>query len=170
MKKSGFLLVTILCFGLFSCIKQAPQLPSNKVIERNTDNATLLKINNALTHREDSLIRIVAERNGTFKKSPIGFWYKIFHTGHGTTIKDSAICMFDFQSFKLDNTLIKAGSEKIIIGKKQAITGIEEGLKMMQTGDSATFIIPWYLAFGMAGDNEVIPPYTSLICKIKVRN
>lgn len=170
MKKSGFRLITILCIGLFSCIKQAPQLPSNKVIERNTDNATLLKINNTLTHREDSLIRIVAERNGNFKKSSIGFWYKIFHIGHGASIKDSVSCVFDFQSFKLNNTLIKAGSEKIIIGKKQTITGIEEGLKMMHSGDSATFIIPWYLAYGMIGDNEVIPPYTSLIYKIKVKN
>ena len=156
--------------GFISCIKQAPQLPSNKVIERNSDIAVLQKINNRLIVKEGSLIKAAAERKGSFKKNSIGFWYKIYHTGHGSAIKDSFLCRYDFQAFNLDEKLLKKGSEEIIIGKKRAVTGLEEGLKMMHTGDSATFIIPWYLAYGMAGEKEIIPPYTSLIYKIKVRN
>ncbi|MEI6754483.1 MAG: FKBP-type peptidyl-prolyl cis-trans isomerase [Paludibacter sp.] len=168
MRKIGFLFVTLFFFGFVSCVKQMPQLPSNKVIERNMDNETLLKINSKLTEKEDSTIRILAESKGSFRKNQLGFWYKIFHTGKGTAVKDSVQCSFDFQIMKLDNKLINSGFTKIIIGKKQSIIGLEEGLKMMHKGDSAIFIIPWYLAYGMTG-NDMIPPYTSLIYRIKLR-
>ena len=164
------LFIAILCFGLFSCVKQAPQLPSNKLIERNNDNAALLKINSNLTKKEDSLVRIVAQREGAFKKNPIGFWYQISRTGKGVQIADSIQCNFDYQIMKLDNNLIKKGTDNIIIGKKQTIVGLEEGLKLMHKGDSATFIIPWYLAYGMTGENDMIPPYTSLIYRVKLKN
>ena len=168
MKRIGLLLIIVSCFGFVSCVKQAPQLPSNKVIERNTDNEAFLKININLAKKEDSSIKLLAERMGSFKKNSNGFWYKIFHTGKGEMIKDSVQCSINFQIFKLDNKLIKTGVQRIIIGKKQEIIGLEEGLKMMHKGDSAIFIIPWYLAYGMTG-NDMIPPYTSLIYRIKLR-
>ena len=48
------------------------------------------------------------------------------------------------------------------LNKKELPTGLEEGLKLMRKGESARIIIPWYLAYGMQG-NEEIPPYTSII-------
>lgn len=170
MKKSGILLFTMFCFGFISCIKQAPQLPSNKVIEKNNDNTALLKINSNLTKQEDNILAIIAQQKGSFKKNDIGFWYHIFKTGKGKPITDSTTCKFDYQLFKTNNKLIQSGQKEIVIGKKQSIVGLEEGLKMMHKGDSATFIIPWYLAYGMTGDTDLIPPYTSLIYKVKLSN
>ncbi|MEI8271580.1 MAG: FKBP-type peptidyl-prolyl cis-trans isomerase [Paludibacter sp.] len=170
MRKGKILLIAMFCVGFISCIKQSPQLPSNKVIVINTENAALLRINKSLTNKEDSLIRILAERKKSFKKNNIGFWYRIFKSGKGALVTDSAICSFDFQLSKLDEKQIQAGHKVIIIGKKQSVTGLEEGLKMMHKGDSATFIIPWYLAYGMTGDGGLIPPYTSLIYKLKLNN
>ena len=164
------LFIAILCFGLFSCVKQAPQLPSNKLIERNNDNAALLKINSNLTKKEDSILAVIAEKKGSFKKNDIGFWYHIFKTGKGQLIADSTQCKFDYQLFKTNYKFIQSGQKTIVIGKKQSIVGLEEGLKMMHKGDSATFIIPWYLAYGMTGNTDLIPPYTSLIYKIKLKD
>ena len=157
MRKGKILLIAMFCVGFISCIKQSPQLPSNKVIVINTENAALLRINKSLTNKEDSLIRILAERKKSFKKNNIGFWYRIFKSGKGALVTDSAICSFDFQLSKLDEKQIQAGHKVIIIGKKQSVTGLEEGLKMMHKGDSATFIILWYLAYGMTGDGGLIP-------------
>ena len=64
--------------------------------------------------------------------------------------------------------LLKTEEKQVVIGKKQLIVGLEEGLKLMNRGDSATFIIPWYLAYGMKGDGSLIPAYTSIICKMNV--
>lgn len=168
MKKWCIFSIVILFFGIISCVKQSPQIPSNKITEIDNDRSSLLKINGNLTQKEDSFLAIIAKKKGSFKKNNIGFWYQIFNTGKGELITDSTLCKFDFKIFIINNKLIQSGQKTIIIGKKQSITGLEEGLKMMHKGDSATFIIPWYLAYGMTGNTDLIPPYTSLIYKIKV--
>jgi len=170
MRERKFLLIALFCVGIISCVKQAPQLPSNKVIEKNNDNAALLRINSNLTKQEDSILAIIAQKKGSFKKNNIGFWYHIFKTGKGNLVTDSTQCKFDYQLFKINDKLIHSGQKTIVIGKKQSIVGLEEGLKMMHKGDSATFIIPWYLAYGMTGESDLIQPYTSLIYKVKLNN
>lgn len=158
------------CIGLLSCRKQAPQLPSNKGIETNKDAASLLVINHDLAIKEDSILKILAERKGTFKKNELGFWYQISNSGNGSIIKDSMVCEFEFSMTKLDGKVLQTGKKQIVIGKKQVITGLEEGLKIMHKGDSATFIIPWYLGYGMKGNEQVVPAYTSIIYRINHLN
>ena len=170
IQKFSKLLVLVICLGLISCIKQSPQLPSNKGIEKDRTSDSLLKINHGLIIREDSLLKIFAEKKGSFKKNQLGFWYEIYKTGKGPTITDSVTCNFDFKLKKLDGKVLQTGNKQIVIGKKQLVVGLEEGLKLMHKGDSAIFVIPWYLGYGMTGYKPLIPPYTSLIYEIKLLN
>jgi len=48
------------------------------------------------------------------------------------------------------------------------VNGLEESMKLLREGDSATIIIPWYLGYGMKGKEPKIPPYTSIIYQIKI--
>jgi FKBP-type peptidyl-prolyl cis-trans isomerase len=164
-----FILGVLLTFsGLTSCKRQAPQLPSNKNIPVDTAAASLLAINQDLTHKEDSLLEIyVKSKNETFKRSELGFWYKIAESGKGVKIEDKASCSFNYKLSILDGKEIENSKKTAIIGKKQLVIGLEEGLKLLHTGDSATFIIPWYLGYGMKG-NENIPPYTSLRYEVRI--
>lgn len=170
IKLLAFIFSLFFCVGLLSCKKQAPQLPSNKGIETNNNVASLLIINHDLTIREDSILKIFAEKKGIFKKNELGFWYKIYKTGKGSIIGDSVACEFEFSMMKLDGKELQTGKKQVVIGKKQLITGLEEGLKLMHKGDSASFIIPWYLGYGMKGDGSLVLPYTSIIYKIKHLN
>lgn len=163
--------VTILffCLLLSSCIRQSPQLPSNKNKAADKNSASLLAINQNLAKKEDSILkRFVLQQNKAFKRSDIGFWYKIDHVGNGSGIKDSVRCKISYRLMSIKGKLLQDDEKQIVVGKKQFIVGLEEGIKLMNKGDSATFIVPWYLAYGMKGDGPLIPPYTSLICKIKV--
>jgi hypothetical protein len=170
MCKFSFIVLIGLSLLFTSCKKQLPQLPSNKGIEKNDNTATLLSINHNLALKEDSVLKIFADSIGSFKKNDLGFWYKIYKVGKGLIIKDSVQCVVNLELMNLNFKIIQTTNKQIIIGKKQIVTGLEEGLKMMHKGDSATFVIPWYLAYGMKGDEPLIPPYTSLIFKIKVLN
>ena len=161
-------MILLLCSGFFSCIKQAPQLPSNKGIEIDHTEASLLKINHKLAIREDSILKDYAITIGSFKKNDIGFWYNIYHLGNGKMIRDSSICKFSSKLLLLNGKMLESNLNQFVIGKKQMIVGLEEGLKLMHKGDSATFIIPWYLAYGMLGNEPLVPPYTSIIYKIKL--
>lgn len=168
MKKFSFIVLIGFCLFFVSCKKQLPQLPSNKGNAVDRSSESMLLINHNLSIKEDSLLQKFVESKRAFKKNEIGFWYQVFNVGNGTKVTDSIKCSFDFKILKLDGKLLQTGNKQIIIGKKQEITGLEEGLKMMHKGDSATFIIPWYLAYGMKGEAPLIPPYTSLIFKIKL--
>jgi len=85
-------------------------------------------------------------------------------------IKDSTSCKISCQVSTLNGKVLQNEIKKLVIGKKLVATGLEEGLKLCRKGDNAIFIIPWYLAYGMKGNEPLIPPYTSLIYKIKVYN
>ena len=165
------ILLLLFCLLAITCTKQLPQTPSNKgnVADKNT--ASLLAINQNLAKKEDSLIKTFAlTQDKTFKKSPIGFWYNIDRVGHGSAIKDSVICKLSYRLLSLKGKILQQEQQQIVVGKKQIVTGLEEGIKLMNKGDSATFIIPWYLAYGMKGNTPAIPAYTSIICKIRVEN
>jgi len=164
-----FILGVLLTFsGLTSCKRQAPQLPSNKNIAVDTAIASLLTINQYLTHNEDSLLEAyVKSKNGTFKRSELGFWYKIDESGNGVGIENKASYNFRYKLSILNGKEIENSKKTVIIGKKQLVIGLEEGLKLLHKGDSATFIIPWYLGYGMKG-NEHIPPYTSLQYEVRI--
>ena len=167
MRKSGYWFIIFLS-GLISCTKPKPQLPSNKFVEKDSARTALLKINSKLIEKEDSLLHIVAKKKGDLKRTQSGLWYHIYPIGNAATLKDSMECRYACRVQLLTGKVVRTESNRIIIGKKQCISGLEEGLKMMQKGDSATFIIPWYLAYGMSGSTAEIPAYTSLIYKVKV--
>jgi FKBP-type peptidyl-prolyl cis-trans isomerase len=164
------LFILSFCFLFSSCKKQAPQLPSNKGVKVDHNEESLLKINHQLTIKEDALLKKYAESKKTFKKNELGFWYKIIQSGTGSGIKDSSVCKISCKLRLLSGKIIKTEKSRFIIGKKQQAVGLEEGVKLMRKGDSAVFIIPWYLGFGMKGDEPLIPPYTSIIYEIKLLN
>ena len=156
---------------LLSCNRQKPQLPANKGSVTDTSAVSLLTINQNLAKKEDVIIKKIALQNDkSFKRNELGFWYNIDHTGKGSAIKDSTICKLSYRLSTLNGKELQNEIKQVVVGKKQVATGLEEGLKLMERGDSATFIIPWYLAYGMKGNEPLIPPYTSLIYKIKVFN
>lgn len=164
----GFLLIS---FGLPSCKKQAPQIPSNKIVIDNSDTQALLTINQDLAKKEDSILKLsVKKRDGKFIKNDLGFWYKIEQAGKGEKIIDKSTCSYTYQLSLLNGEFIQKGNKQILIGKKQIVYGLEEGLKLLNQGDSAVFIIPWYLAYGMNGNKPEIEPYTSLVYNIRVKN
>jgi FKBP-type peptidyl-prolyl cis-trans isomerase len=169
MKIIWLAFVLCLCIGIGSCKKQVPQLPSNKTVVDHSDEKGLLIINENLAAREDSILEIYASKNDkALKKADLGFWYKIAHSGSKTRIADKANCSFSYKLLLISGKMVDKGRKQIVIGKKQIVVGLEEGIKLIHHGDSAVFIIPWYLGYGMKGEESLVPAYTSIIYEIKL--
>jgi len=162
------LALIISCMFFTACKKQAPQLPSNKGVEIDNVNASLIKINQRLATKEDLKLVQFTKNKGSFKKNEIGFWYEIYNSGNGPLLRDSSSCKLFGKLMLLNGKTVEEDTKQLVIGKKEVIAGLEEGLKLMRKGDSATFIIPWYLGYGMIGRKPQVPPYTSIIYKIKI--
>jgi len=165
----SFCFAMFFCCMLISCKKQTPQLPSNKAEVIDQDVVELLEINQRLTLKEDSILKKHAEgADENFKKQGIGFWYKIDRPAEGPYLKDQEACNFSCKMMSLDGKVLEQKDKRAVIGKKQLVVGLEEGLKLLHKGESATFVIPWYLAYGMKGNEPLVPPYTSLIYEVKL--
>lgn len=167
----AFYLIFIISVGLFSCKKPSPQLPANKVVENDINGIALLDINKNLAIKEDSLLEILAiTTDKAFKKNEIGFWYKIDKKTNGKQLEINDTCEISYQMKLTDNKVVLVDNKIITIGKKQVVTGLEEGLKLLRKGESAIFIVPWYLGYGMNGFENLIPPYASLIFEVRIKD
>jgi len=169
MKKYRIFIFILFC-SFLSCVKQSPQLPSNKGNTVDENVATLLVINQKLALKEDSVLAKFVLNDTGYKKNDLGFWYKIHKSNAGAFIKDKDKCQFVYQLTSLNGKLMEQNEKQIVIGQKQIVVGLEEGIKLLHKGDSATFIIPWYLGYGMNGNKPTVSPYTSLIYHVKVED
>jgi len=54
--------------------------------------------------------------------------------------------------------------------KEELFTGLREGLKLMKSGETVTFLFPSQKAYGYYGDENRIGSNTPLICKVTVNS
>lgn len=129
----------------------------------------MLTLNRELALKEDSMLQDFAGNNEVeLKKTEFGFWYNIENEYKGEHLKEKDNCRIRYKMRLLDGTLLEENEIEFTIGKKEIIVGLEEGLKLLRKGESATFVIPWYLAYGMKGNDVLVPPYTSLVYEVEV--
>jgi len=169
MKYLSTICIALIISILPACKKPAPQLPSNKNNVIDSTNYYLTQINSNIIAQQDSVLSVFVEKNySDFQKTKDGFWYKIISQKNGKKITKSDTLLVWYKLLNLNNQQLKEESFIAHFGKKEMTTGLEQGLLLMHKGDSAVFIIPWYLAFGAKG-NENIKPYTSVIYKVFVK-
>lgn len=164
----GLLMGFIAGMAFSSCKRPAAQYPSNKVQSTDSTTVSVLEINRILAQREDSLILdLVSQQTVPFKHTNSGLWYYIEQNTQLNTLKNDSSITFTYTAYSINGEKIKSEKKQITFGKKEIPNGLEEGLKLLRKGDKARFIIPWYLAYGMKGNDE-IPPYTSLVYQVQV--
>lgn len=163
---------TLLIIGTLTlgCTKKSAQLPANKNTAVDTLKLSVQNANRVLIDGEDSLLQVYVSKNyPEMKKTETGLWYLSLTSGQsGEKAKDLETVTITYEILSLDSLLLKSKRENIVLGKKQIINGIEEGLKLMHKGDKMLLIVPWYLAYGMKGDGNQIPPYTSVMVKVQL--
>ena len=78
--------------------------------------------------------------------------------------------LVDFSVELLDGTICytseKEGPESFIVEKADIESGLHEAMQQMCTGDKGKFILPSFMAHGLIGDEDKIPPLTPVIYDI----
>lgn len=62
----------------------------------------------------------------------------------------------------------KDGPKEFLVGQDNVESGLHEAVAMMNVGDKAIFILPSHLAHGLMGDNNKIPPRSSVVYDIEL--
>ena len=166
MQLKNKIIVFVLLSSLFACVKQKPQLPANKNMAIDSTQYSLQIANEKLIAHEDSILNVFVNNDTVqYNKDKNGYWFRIQSNSNTRTAWDLA--KIEYSCFSLNNQFYCKKVETIKFGKTQLIPTLDELVKKMSLGDSATAIAPWYLAYGLKGKNK-IPPYTSIKITLKL--
>lgn len=142
--------------------------PSQKDVNRGMED-----INRQFAVDERTMIDAYIERNNLQVQSTgTGLRYFIYHQGAGQKAVMGQKAAVGYKVSLLDGTLLYTsdddGIKEFVIGQDNVETGLHEGLTYLHVGDKAIFILPSHLAHGLSGDNNKIPPRSSVVYDIEL--
>ncbi len=169
----------IVRIGLFLMLSASVSCNSDQSDNRHTatpvhvDKEQLIAANKAAEETEDRQIEDFIRRRGwKMKTTGTGLRYMIYKKGAGKKAETGKIAVIDYEVRLITGELIytseKEGAKEFLIGKGGVESGIEEAILLLHEGDRAKFILPSHLAFGLTGDQNKIPPKSTLIYDIKL--
>ncbi len=128
---------------------------------------------NFLKRERKSIEDYIADRKIKFTRTGTGMYYAITTDSvAGENAESGDDVLFDYSISLLNGSEIysakETGLRQLRIDKQDAEIGVHEALKRLGLGDEGLFILPSHLAFGVAGDQNRVPPVTALIYKIKL--
>lgn len=140
-------------------------------INHNELKEPLIQENIKMNKEEARLIdRYIERRNWKMSETGTGLRYMIYLKGMGIKAEQGMEATVEYEVQLLDGTIcyssVENGPRKFLIGKDNVESGIHEGITLMEVGDKAKFILPSHLAHGLTGDNNKIPPRSSLVIDI----
>ncbi|MEN8156730.1 MAG: FKBP-type peptidyl-prolyl cis-trans isomerase [Bacteroidota bacterium] len=164
-----FLLMATLAFGC------KPPVQEHQPPDPDPIRDQFVKINRYMHRRHQDHIAAFVERVGwKADVTPSGLWIVKKASGTGPVIAAGNRVTFTFTSTLLDGTPAYRATEtapkEVVIGQGGVESGVEEGMRHLQTGSIATLIIPPHLAHGNFGDRDKIPGNTVLIYHLEIKD
>jgi len=133
--------------------------------------------NKALFETQKNAIISLIGNDSTYINSNSGFWYKKNTTNDSINAKTpnfGDIINYDYSVSDLKGNLIYSKKEtktqNYIMDKEELFNGLREGLKLMKTGETATFVFPSQKAYGYYGDDKKIGINVPIICNVTVNS
>lgn len=164
-----YLIFIILSFASVSCRNNGGKpVPDNR-----PGKDEMADLNRYLIQKDRERIQNYIERkNLKMIESPSGLWFQILKEGDGQYLTDNDKVVFNYDCMLLDATKCYSsktlGPKEVTLGKSIMEPGINEGLRMLKPGAEAIFILPPFLAYGLPGDGNMIPPRSVIVYNINI--
>ncbi len=175
---SRFVIFIYLIVGvlLVSCnTDSSDQYTADNQGKSKSQKESLITANRYLVNTEDKEIsNYIRRHNLDVVETGSGLKYQITRHGDGEKAHMGRIAFLDYKVKLITGDVIYSSDEygpKIFeIGHGGVETGLEEAILNMRVGDEAIIIIPSHLAFGLLGDDNKIPPRSTIIYEIEFTN
>lgn len=118
---------------------------------------------------EDYMAKIA--KRGDLKALEGGVYYKVLKAGKGETPTIDSNVKVDYEGRLIDGTVFDSSIERGIPADfpvNAVIPGWITALTHMQAGSEWEIYIPWQQAYGEQGMGREIPPYATLVFKVKL--
>lgn len=159
-------------FFVFSC---RPESSSSAKRNANWSDDHSVDFNQELNEREQIQIRLFLEHNKSLKMklTNSGLRYMIYKNGEGESVAKSGQTIYSRLRVELlDGTVChetpKDETENFVLEHNDKESGVHEALRLMKKGDKAKLLLPSYLAHGLLGDRDQIPPQSILYIDLEL--
>ncbi len=127
----------------------------------------LIEANKRKVGQERDIIdSFVAKSGHEMLISPTGLRYYVYGHGSGDSARFGHIATVVYNAYLLDSTVVSSATLKnpliFKIGESDVVSGLHEAVGLLREGDSARFVIPSFLAYGLTGKNPNVPPNATL--------
>ena len=169
-------LILILITLVFSC--KTPEARKPVSVKTGSFIDESVERNKKLNAKEQASIEnLLNKQKKDYLASESGFWYY-----YNTKIEIDTLVTPDFGDIVNYNYNVKSLKGKLIyskaelktqnytMDKQELFTGLREGLKLMKTGETVTFLFPSQKAYGYYGDENRIGSNIPLICEVTLNS
>ena len=164
--------IVILLFAFAGCTSQNSS-KQEKPTEGTSVEESLLHANKQAVKAEDEQIDNFLKRySWKMEKTGTGLRYAIYYHGNGPKAAPGKIAVFKYSVRLINGNEIynsdKDGLKEFEIGHGGVESGLEEGILLLRVGDKAKIVIPSHLGFGLLGDQDLVPPKSTLIYDLEL--
>lgn len=136
-------------------------------------NEQLIDVNKYLVKEDRERIESFIKRNEwNMTQTETGMWYEIYEKGKGELVKENDIATINYTITLLDGTLCYSsdslGALTFKVGRANVESGMHQGIRLMNIGSKARFILPPHLAHGLVGDDNKIPPRSIIVYDVEL--
>lgn len=163
--KSRFYIPFVLIIFIFGCKELEPRRPKQHSTKNFYEEvvAQNKKLNALETQKIQSFIKNDTLAN--YISSANGFWYTYVKKDTLTNQKpvkgDEVTINYNITTIK-DDVIYDYQTRKYKIDEEDFVPGLREGIKLMKKGETITFVVPSYRAYGVTGDGNRIGMNQSL--------
>ncbi len=175
MKNSLFFILLILF--LVSCSTSQPRRPIHP-----KPSTTIFQDNIEATKKifqleEAEILKFIKKDSlNLYLSASKGFWYtyNIRVEAKSAMPKPGNIVELTYDIRDLNDSILYSkevlGVKNYEVDKEDFISGIQKGIKLMKVGETITFVIPSYNAFGISGDGKKIGIYKTIKSTVTLLN
>jgi len=171
--KAHILIISVISILLFTTCKQAVNNNSNE--KQPSSKESLVKVNRYMVKSENEDIENYIRRHQwKMEETGSGLRIMIYEEGSGEPAEKGQIIELDYELTLITGDVVYSSKENgpmiFKIGYGGVETGLEEAILLMKMGDKAKLMIPSHLAHGFLGDDNLIPPRSTVIYDIEIVN
>ena len=170
------LLTIAILFLVFSC--KTPEARRPVSVKTGSFIDASIERNKKLNANEKAFIEnLMKQQKINYIASESGFWYYYNNKVEIDTLKTpdfGDIVNYNYNVKNLNGSTIYSAetikTQTYAMDKQELFTGLREGLKLMKTGETVTFLFPSQKAYGYYGDENKIGRNTPLICEVTINS
>lgn len=176
MRRRRIFFVFIIFLAVVSCKEPEARRPK----QQGTTNfyKEVLKENKRLNALEKKRLEewVAKDTVKVYKSSLNGFWYTYItkDTLNSSSPQAEDLVMLSYNIADLNGGVLYEKRERSYkVDKEDFIPALQDGIKLMKKGETITFVIPSYRAFGVTGDGNKIAvnqPIQSTVTLIDIKS